>query len=638
MSRSRWSNKWKVDRYNSAGEVFYNSTIATTGFTKTGAVCNSFDVDSSDSLCPVRFDVYWEPVCPPTGDCLRPRIKVIGKSVANKSPLFEESKISQLKDFEVTPLEESIQPPVAVSDIYYTMRNSHLNDLDLVENDQFPVGQEVTVQLVRTNTDSGASLSLSGKKVNVNYTTVPNFHGLDKFDYKIIREDGKYAVGSVWVKVMNPYTWTGDKSIQWNDPENWCGSIAPDNSRCMGNSTLPSLTSVLYFDNTCSSSFTCVPTSSGAVDVNGIIITDNGFTQGSGSTITIGVAIPHGGNLPSPMYVGWRMSGGVFNGGNSKITINAGAPFYIGRGIFNSTSDTLELGLRKGNAHGDDTITKLLQIENGASFIHRNGSVRVFGFADGSCSHKHWAIETGMSLEFYNFSIDALDTCWTSTGGAQLISMSKPATSGRIRVLNQFNHVRGTIKGDWYVSGNLNVEPDAIGLLRGYYNYDDPANIYLDGTADQTYQYTNAGDTGYIIVNKPSGRVLPATGTTDFKAVGLDIRSGEFIAPSQTLTLGTRADTKTWETFKQNVDGTFTHNNGTVDFRGVASGSCNHKVFKIISPSKALNLNNVTVNVMDTCWDSTGQAEVVVASGTTVNVAKDFVFERGVLKGVWNLF
>lgn len=627
----------KLVLYDSSGQIFYNSTITTTGFTKTGSVCNGFDPDASDANCPVRFDVYWEPVCPPSGECLKPRIKVIGKSVANKSTIFTENSNSLLKNFEVIPLDDTSLPPVAVSDVYYVMRNSQMNGVDILANDKFPVGQTITVELVSANTDFGASVTLAADNhINVNYTTVPTFYGLDKFSYKIIREDGKFATASVWIKVMNEYTWTGDLSSSWIEPKNWCGSISSDFSKCNGHTALPSLTSVIYFDNTCSSSFTCSPTTSGSVVVDGIIITDNGFTQGSGSTITIGRAVPLGGSLPATLPVGWLMKGGVFNGSNSKITINNTAPFRIEKGVFNATSDILEFGRRHGNRASENTGIKILEVMADGNFVHNGGTVRVLGDADGSCSHKYWLIETAVDLTFNNLILDMFDTCWTSTGNGQLVSQSASGSSGRIRITSLLNHKRGVLKGDWYLSGNLTVETGAIGYLREYYGNNQFGKIIFNGSGDQTYRYGTAGATAFISIEKPTGRVLPDESTTNFSTVGLDIKSGEFVAPSGTLRLGTMAD-KTFRIVSLETTGNFTHNNGSVIFYADGSGGCGHKVFNLYSPFKNLDFFSVDINIHDTCWDSTGEAELIVLPGTNLTIKSLLTYNRGVLKGTWNL-
>ncbi len=61
---------------DSSGHVLIDNSTASSGFTAAGKPCSSFSTTSTD--CPFRFELSWEPVCPPTGACFSPDIKFNG--------------------------------------------------------------------------------------------------------------------------------------------------------------------------------------------------------------------------------------------------------------------------------------------------------------------------------------------------------------------------------------------------------------------------------------------------------------------------------------------------------------------------------------------------------------------------------
>jgi hypothetical protein len=55
------------------GGVFYDSTLANTGFDFNAIVCSTYNTSNAGG-CQLRFDVTWSPECPPTGPCFMPSI------------------------------------------------------------------------------------------------------------------------------------------------------------------------------------------------------------------------------------------------------------------------------------------------------------------------------------------------------------------------------------------------------------------------------------------------------------------------------------------------------------------------------------------------------------------------------------
>lgn len=62
---------------NTLFRVTYNpQTSAARGFDANGAVCNAFSAGIPNDACPIRYTFTWQPICPSTGACIRPQVRV----------------------------------------------------------------------------------------------------------------------------------------------------------------------------------------------------------------------------------------------------------------------------------------------------------------------------------------------------------------------------------------------------------------------------------------------------------------------------------------------------------------------------------------------------------------------------------
>lgn len=92
--------------------------------------------------------------------------------------------------------------------------------------------------------------------------------------------------------------------------------------------------------------------------------------------------------------------------------------------------------------------------------------------------------------------------------------------------------------GIWQLYGNLSVGALADVSSRGV--------IELSGTIDQAYAYNSGGKSAGLFINKTSGAVYAAVGTTALSIGALEIAAGTFFAPAGDLTIGgTYADAET---------------------------------------------------------------------------------------------
>ena len=77
--------------YDSAGNLIFDSTLATNGYTAEGVPCSTFNSTSGNSACPIRVSLNWQPACPAgPGACLNPPATVTAKftlSMDNSAPL-----------------------------------------------------------------------------------------------------------------------------------------------------------------------------------------------------------------------------------------------------------------------------------------------------------------------------------------------------------------------------------------------------------------------------------------------------------------------------------------------------------------------------------------------------------------------
>jgi len=59
--------------YDASNTVFYDP--ATKGINYSGQVCDGFALTGNDQ-CPLRYDLEWQPICPPLGSCLNPQVLI----------------------------------------------------------------------------------------------------------------------------------------------------------------------------------------------------------------------------------------------------------------------------------------------------------------------------------------------------------------------------------------------------------------------------------------------------------------------------------------------------------------------------------------------------------------------------------
>lgn len=78
---------------DSTNTIFYSGVNWATptggnGFTETGANCTGFvaTAGGGNNACPIGFKMAWEPVCPATGSCINPSVRVTIRAIYNPAP------------------------------------------------------------------------------------------------------------------------------------------------------------------------------------------------------------------------------------------------------------------------------------------------------------------------------------------------------------------------------------------------------------------------------------------------------------------------------------------------------------------------------------------------------------------------
>ncbi|MBL7689421.1 MAG: hypothetical protein JNJ49_15400, partial [Bdellovibrionaceae bacterium] len=151
-----------------------------------------------------------------------------------------------------------------------------------------------------------------------------------------------------------------------------------------------------------------------------------------------------------------------------------------------------------------------------------------------------------------------------------------------------------------------------------------------NGSTTHTYAFQSGARGPYIEV--PTGEtVTPNGGTTEAHFGKLKVSGGAFTAPTGVMQIGNDYYYSYTDGFVVS-SGTFTHNNGTVEFMGSFSSSNNDRYTVIDAPPGGLHLYDVVMNVRDT---STlyNHGYVEISAGDTVIVNHDLTLKNGRFDG-----
>ena len=225
------------------GEVIYDPSAngGLAGFNRQGVKCNAatdglFDATNGNYKCPLRYDLSWRPLCPPSGVCIDPIVEISAsvsvKSTANDKMYTIDYDLTdpnnRLNFKMLLPMPQSA-PPIARTDSFIINRGE-TPLFDVLANDFVEEGYTLTLVSV---TSTNGWVSISGNKIQ--YSPDPIYYGTDSLRYVVQDNSGKKSTGYVFVKIMTPYTWTGlAGNTDITNPQNWCGTVI--NGVCQGRS------------------------------------------------------------------------------------------------------------------------------------------------------------------------------------------------------------------------------------------------------------------------------------------------------------------------------------------------------------------------------------------------------------------
>jgi hypothetical protein len=400
----------------------------------------------------------------------------------------------------------------------------------------------------------------------------------------------------------NTKYWYPTQGNVWSNAANW----APTG--------LPTTTDTVIFSPT----FSVQPCSIDQnVSVLGITV-ESGYTgtitQGAGKTITLGSG-------------GYSQAAGSFEGGDSTISLPR---INLTGGTFKSTSGRLSMITTYVS-----TVPQNVFVVTGASFLHNNGNV-VMGSTAGNGRYPSHNISADVPLIFNDLTLTSgngtfCTISWNITGTSPTVT-----TAGTLKMQRDPACGGGTT----FASGTIDVKGNLVvgdGLLGG------DGVVRISGTGDQTYAQSVSTSTLPVLdINKSSGAVLPATGTTVLGVDSLRLTQGSFTAPSGTLFLRPRAAGPS--PYKVLVySGTpFVHSSGTVALVSTSgTGQAGSYQLELHAPLRLFNVQQQSGagNSCSSTWSLVGGSANLVAEGNYAALAQGScgtVMNNGVLEVLGN--
>ncbi|MCC7299067.1 MAG: choice-of-anchor D domain-containing protein [Bacteroidia bacterium] len=222
--------------------------------------------------------------------------------------------------------------------------------------------------------------------------------------------------------------------------------------------------------------------------------------------------------------------------GTTDLSIQALA---IVDGRFVAPTGTLNIG-------GTWTSSQTLFNHIGGVFSHNTGLV-VLNPNQPACTQLTFAADVLTHTQFYNLELKGTPSCGINpiitTGAGDTLDARNNAT-----------HTDGIFSGKLSFGNDLVIATTADG---------GTGMLIADGNGLQQYTFPTGGArTCQLIVDKPSGRLEPATGTTDLSIQALAIVDGRFVSPTGTLNIGGTWTTS--QTLFNHIGGVFSHNTGLV--------------------------------------------------------------------------
>ncbi|MEN0057406.1 MAG: Ig-like domain-containing protein, partial [Bdellovibrio sp.] len=493
------------------GNVVINANDLSQGFTRNGAVCNTFNADTFNPACPWRLQVRWSPTCrlAAEGPCLRPQlsiqIEVVSSTQFLTENMIQSAQVAHIID---QPL---YAPPVArrttgITNSTHYAWNSTINIDPSAQVTTESPGTIVYHAPASGQSKMGGTVSLSGN--HFVYTAPTNFYGSDLFIYTLTDSyTGHTSTGVAYVKVMTPWTWLGTTDSNINTATNYCGQVI--NGSCDHVTFPPVGTGYrdkhIVLNENCDQCDMNIPTATRVMTLETGIYYNGTITQGANFTLG------HTSSSAWQKFPTFKMSGGTWQGGNTStfqvepsLTTSLGkVGFVLDGGEFRAPLNMI--------------IISDLFMDRGASFFHDNHTVQWSGSYNNGDK-----LGGDGTVVFYNFHFGRPGM----TGGNFRQKVLNSITVAN----NTYINPQSTDQGPVLVAESApSTQITALGdlYLNNTGNYggcrppssNSSASLVFAGTADQTIYGQNSSVDGTIASYScaPMLIVNKATGTMNFR-------------------------------------------------------------------------------------------------------------------------
>ncbi|HRG58856.1 MAG TPA: hypothetical protein PK323_07830, partial [Bacteroidia bacterium] len=258
-----------------------------------------------------------------------------------------------------------------------------------------------------------------------------------------------------------------------------------------------------------------------------------------------------------------------------------------------------------GGAQSSSTIFT----HTAGNFTHNNGTTTFDPQVPG-CVAGAYTIDVINSTKFFDININGNQSCGN-------LANINTAANDTLDANNNFTHTDGVFNGFAEFKNNLIIGAGGDG---------GTGVLIANGTGAQTYAVNIAAPrTAHLIVNKTSGGLTPAIGTSSLTLTKFTLLQGSFTAPSGNLRIGGAQSSSTIFTHSAGI---FNHNNGLTTFDpqvpGCVAGTFNIDLINTTS------FFNVTFNGAQSCGNL---ANINTSAGDTIDATNDLVHNDGVFNG-----
>lgn len=373
--------------------------------------------------------------------------------------------------------------PTITNETITMMYNGAAITFNPIANDSDPDGHTITATAVGS-ASKGATALLAGNSIR--YTPTGGFSnvGVDSFTYTVSDGNGASSTGTVTVRLMTIYTWTGAVNNNWSTSGNWCGTVASPglSGTCPGGnapSNAATNTHRAFFNSTICSGASCNVNIDANAQAYAITMQSDytgTMTQQATRTLTVGPGA-------------YTQNAGTFVGANADIYFAGDSA--INAGTFTSTSANLNM------------YYSGLTIAPAATFNHGNGTLLYTGEYNGSV--RTLSIN-GVTLNNFTANTDRGSTLDLAGGTFTVLGTLTHSNANTFNALEN-----GTIEA----KGNIEIPESAEAGVWG--SWGGNALIRISGSGNQTIRGYGTESVSPPIEIASTGGTVTFVGTMEIR-------------------------------------------------------------------------------------------------------------------------